>query len=418
MKSAEDFRNAFRSADAGFELAVSNTLEDLQKQDEKTEQGGRHHYLFPAIAAIIIMMLGIGIAASNGRWGRWGVLNWLSENRGEFTGQQTARETAEPFMAPVDMDYATITVREVQNDGYGIYLSVAITPKEEGVLAFNWSVNPFMDGPEIMGFTPDRKGQTLAEWAVQHGYHQLMRVVLGSMPEPSIPKELKTVEEITAYLDELGVPYRKTGEGGIIQDKVSHGPSFDSFVNNKTIVEEDGTTLIMVAGNGILGRNEYSLHWAAVPCLMNEDGTWDAFEPEWKMDDWRQGTIELSVPVNTQGTSKILARYTGELASLDHLGEMIPVTVQLVRTELNDYIRIEYADTKRSFQTPWLYLEDEITRFADSGIYSSTVQKSEGRLVFTADCQIPDELPDRLIIRWFDSERTYEERTVVVKTDN
>ena len=81
-------------------------------------------------------------------------------------------------------------------------------------------------------------------------------------------------------------------------------------------------------------------------------------------------------------------------------------------------IRIEYADTKRSFQTPWLYLEDEITRFADSGIYSCTVQKSEGRLVFTADCQIPDELPDRLIIRWFDSERTYEERIVVVKADN
>ena len=134
MKSAEDFRNAFGSADVRFELAVQNTLEDLQRQEEKTEQGWKRRYLFPAIAAIMIMMLGIGIAASNGRWG---VLNWLSENRGESTGQQTVSETAEPFMAPIDMEYATITVREAQNDGYGMYLSVAFTPKEKGVLDKN-----------------------------------------------------------------------------------------------------------------------------------------------------------------------------------------------------------------------------------------------------------------------------------------
>ena len=141
MKSAEDFRNAFGPADAGFELAVHNTLENLQRQNEKTERGWKHRYLLPTIAAIIILLLGIGIAASNGRWG---VLNWLSENRGESAGQQTVSETAEPFMAPIDMEYATITVREAQNDGYGMYLSVAFTPMKKGVLAFNWSINPFI----------------------------------------------------------------------------------------------------------------------------------------------------------------------------------------------------------------------------------------------------------------------------------
>ncbi len=413
MKSAEDFRNAFGSADARFELVVHNTLEDLQRQNEKTERGWKNRYLFPAIAVIMILMLGIGIAASNGRWG---VQNWLSENRGESTEQQPLSETAEPFMAPIDMEYATITVREAQNDGYGMYLSVAITPKDKGVLAFNWSINPFKDGPEAIGFTPDQKGQTLAEWAVQHGYHQLIRIVLGSMPEPSIPKELKTDEEIAAYLDELGVPYRKTENGGILFDQVSGGPAFDSYVNNRTMVEEDGTTLIMIAGNCIQGQNEYSLHWAAVPCLMNKDGTWDISEPEWKMDDWRQGTIDLTVPVNIQSDPILMIKYTGETSLLDHPDEKIPVTVQLIRTELNDYIRIECADPQRSFQTPWLYLEDEITRFADSGIFSCAVQKNEEKLIFTADCQIPDELPERLIIRWFDS--GYEARTVVVKADN
>ena len=412
MKSAEDFRNAFGPADAGFELAVHNTLENLQRQNEKTERGWKHRYLLPTIAAIIILLLGIGIAASNGRWG---VLNWLSENRGESAGQQTVSETAEPFMAPIDTEYATITVREAQNDGYGIYLSVAFTPKKKGVLAFNWSINPFMDGPEIMGFTPDQKGQTLAEWAVRHGYHQLIRIVLGSMPEPSIPQNLKTVEEITAYLDEMGVPYRKTGDGGIIHDQVSRGPAFDSYINNRTFAEEDGTTLIMVAGNCILGQNEYSLRWSAVPCLMNDDGTWDTSEPEWKTDDWRQGTIDLTVPVNIQSDPVLLIQYTGETSLSGHPGETVPVTVRLVRTELNDYIRIECADPRRSFQTPWLYLEDEVTRFADSGIYSCAVQKSEGKLIFTADCRIPDELPERLIIRWFDS--GYEVGRVAVKAD-
>ena len=64
---------------------------------------------------------------------------------------------------------------------------------------------------------------------------------------------------------------------------------------------------------------------------------------------------------------------------------------------------------------PWLYLEDEITRFADSGIFSCAVQKNENKLIFTADCQIPDEFPEQLIIRWFDS--GYEVKTVVVKAD-
>ena len=138
-------------------------------------------------------------------------------------------------------------------------------------------------------------------------------------------------------------------------------------------------------------------------------------KPAWKTDDWRQGTIDLTVPVNIQSDPVLLIQYTGETSLSGHPGETVPVTVQLVRTELNDYIRIECADPRRSFQTPWLYLEDEVTRFADSGIFSCAVQKSEGKLIFTADCRIPDELPERLIIRWFDS--GYEVGRVAVKAD-
>ena len=412
MKSAEDFRGAFGKADARFELVVHNTLEDLRNQGEKTKRGWNRRFLFPAIAAVMIMMLGAGIAASNGRWG---VLNWLSENRGETVGQQAGSEMAKPLMAPIDTGYGTMNVREAQNDGYGIYLSVAFTPGEKGVLAFNWSINPFRDGPDVMGFTPDEKGQTLAGWAVRHGYHRLVRVVLGSVPEPSIPRELKTAEETAAYLDERGVPYQMTQDGRIRYGRVSEGPAFDSAVNNRTMAEEDGTTLIMVAGNCIPGQDEYRLHWAAVPCSMNDDGTWEPAEPTWKPDDWHQGTIDLSVPVNIQEEPTVLAGYTGETALPDRPEAKTPVTVQLVRSELNDYIRIECADPDRAFQMPWLYLEDGITRFADSGIYSFGVQENEGRLIFTSACQIPEELPDWLIIQWYDS--VYRGSTVIVKAD-
>ena len=413
MKHAEDFRDAFGSADEGFVRAVQNTLDALNSQDCKLNAGKKHIYLFPAIAMIMILTLGIGIAATNNRWG---IMNWLSENRGQSIEQQVPGEIAEPFTPPVDMDYATITVREAQNDSYGMYLSVAFKPKKEGALCFNWSLNPFQDGPEGMGLVPDRKGQTLAEWAVQHGYHQLIRVGLFSVSGPAIPKDLKTAQEITAYLDHLNIAYQKTNDGGITYDQLSRGPAFDSIINNRTVVEEDGTTLIMVAGNSILGQTDYSLQWSAVPCLMKDDGTWNTSEPYLIMEDWRQGTIHLSLPVTVRSEPFILAEYRGEVPLMDHSSETTPVIVRLVRTELNDYMRIECADIHRSFQTPWLYWEDDITRFADAGIYSYAVQESNGMLLFTAACQLPDELPARLVIRWLDS--GYIRSTVVVKVDN
>ena len=135
----------------------------------------KHRILVPVFVMTIMLMLGIGIAASNGHWG---VLNWLSENRSQeiSTEQPLTEITDEPFLLPVDTDYGTITVREVKSDGYGIYLSIAFTPKEEGSLALNWAINPFLDAPETAGLVSDYKNQTLAEWAVQHGYRQLLRV--------------------------------------------------------------------------------------------------------------------------------------------------------------------------------------------------------------------------------------------------
>ena len=129
MKRAEDFRGAFGPAESGFEAAVRDTLEELQVKETRRAAVRGRRFLVPVIAAVLIMILGIGIAAT----GRWGVLNWLAENRpegAESTELPFGEETAEPFLAQADTDLVTITVREAKTDGYGIYLSVAFTPKD------------------------------------------------------------------------------------------------------------------------------------------------------------------------------------------------------------------------------------------------------------------------------------------------
>ena len=390
---------------------ISSLVTEKEKQYAPRE---KHRILVPAIALTIIMMLGIGIAASNGHWG---VLNWLSENRSQVisTEQSIIKEGEPTFLPPVDTDHGTITVREAQSDGYGLYLSVLFTPGEKDALAFNWGINPFQDRPEDVGLVSDKKNQTLAEWAVSHGYRKLIRVALMSMPNASIPKELKTTDEVVAYLEKQGISYRKTKEGNIRFDRINNGPGFDSYLNNKMMIEEDGSTLIMVAGGCLSGQEDYQMNWSAVPCLMHEDGTWDTKTPEWEMDEWTQGTISIHIQESTQGEPVILATYAGTMKSMNRAEGDVPVRVQLIRTDLNDYFQIQCPDLERSYQAPWLYLEDEINSFARSRIHSYSVQEKDGMLVFTTASLIPEEIPDRLIIRWFDT--GYDEKTVIERID-
>lgn len=381
-----------------------------EKQSASRE---KHRILIPVIAIAAMMMLGIGIAASNGHWG---VFNWLAENRSQGAGteQPIMMEGKTPVLPAVDTGCETITVREAQNDGYGLYLSVVFTPKEKDTLAFNWGINPFEDGPKAAGLVPDDQDQTLAEWAVSHGYRKLVRVALMSMPNPPIPKELKTSDEVAAYLEEQGTPFRRTKEGNIQFSHLSSGPDFDSFLNNKMMVEEDGSTLVMVAGGCVSGQEDYRMSWSAVPCLMHEDGTWNTKTPEWKMDEWRQGTISVHIPKSTQTEPSVLANYAGTMKSLYRTEEDVTVKVQLIRTELNDYFQIQCPDPGRSYQSPWLYMEDEISSFARSGIYMRSVREQDGMLVFTTASMLPEEIPDQLIIRWYDS--GYDE-TIIERVD-
>lgn len=427
MKRAEDFRKAFGPADIGFENAVRQTIQELTAQEERQEARGRRRILVPAIAAALVLTLGIGIAmaiTALNNPDRWGVRDWLTENRPqglEQTVPPVPEITAEPFAAQIDSEYATITVREALNDGYGMYLAVAFTPKEEDVFVFSSGINPFLDSPERIGIEPDEKGQTIARWAVSHGYRQLVRVNIVSMPD--IPRGNISDEEMIAYLEEHGIPYRKSAYGGIVFDQVTNGAGLDAYLNHRMIHEEDGTAVVMVAGSSVEGQDEYPVTWTAVPCRMNANGTGNSQELQIEMEKWTQGTIQLHLPANVPGDVTVLARYAGTVASVSHEGETVPVTVKMIRTGLNDYYQIECADPGRSFQSTLLYPEGGNTdqfsdSFARSDIYSWSVRKKGETLVFTSSCRLPEELPDRLVIRWMETELySPNEWTVIERTE-
>ena len=401
MKKAEDFRGAFGAADSGFEAVVHNTLKELRAREAQSRPAAGRRVLVPAVVLALVLLLGIGIAASGGRWG---VLDWLAENRPEIvaTARPVTDETAEPFLQPVESDLVTVTVREARSDGFGVYLSVAFKPEREDALALNWSVDPFKASAESFGFTPDHPGQTVARWAAAHGYSQLIRVALVSIPEKSPEKE-------DLY-------------EGYLFDRIESGPEFDSYMNDRMIVEEDGSTLVMASGGFLEGREEYKLTWTAVPWKMDENGAPVGRTQDERLDmmSWVQQDIMFRLPKEGLEEATVLARYEGSLPSAEDPEKADPVTVQLIRTSLNDYYRIECVDLSRIDQSPVLYLLDEngkaADRFADSDIHVYAGQAPEGRYILTSGCRLPEELPDRLAIVWY-RESWKKSTTPVIRTE-
>ena len=330
-------------------------------------------------------------------------------------------------MGPVETEFATITVREARSDGYGVYLAVAFTPKEKDVLAYNWSVDPNTDGPETMGIEPDRPGQTLAEWAAGHGYRQLMRVSVISMGNGQKPPEdIQTNEEYAAWMDEQGISYRITGNGGLMIDPLYSGPDFDSMVNDKSLLEEDGSTLVMAAGICLAGQDEYEVDWTACPAKMNKYGRIETgMAGMHSYENWSQGRLPIRIPAETDSGPEILAEYEGTISSLENPEERLPFTVQFIRTELNDYYRIRCTELARSFWGPTLVKDPEDPKtsgsewpFAQSDIYSYAVQEVDGALVFTHGCRFPEALPDRIRVHWYNPEAyALSEDSVAERTD-
>ena len=248
------------------------------------------------LVGIIASAMATGIAI-NGK--PWGVLNWIFEAQPNSTAvtatqkiysdseqilqEATASPSETEAIIPMEVaaistescefDFATLSIREAVTDGYGIYLSIAAVPSTPDTLLLDWSINPFESSPEIIGHVSDYPNQTLAEWAVNHGYNQLIRLSIGSpLPEPYTNGRLVSSEK---YDPDPAIADKQTVQSdGWSYDLVSNGSGFDSYINRRMVLEEDGTSLIMIAG-GFMNQKEYEIACFMMPWRMTGDGKED-----------------------------------------------------------------------------------------------------------------------------------------------
>lgn len=162
--------------------------------------------LILALILILTTLTAIAVELSG-----WSVLEWLSP-----AAQPPIPTSALVTEGDTEHRVADIRLWEAVTDGYGVYLSLAITPKEEGTLVLSNAIDPFYNTAAQLGVTPDFEGQTIAQWATAHGYHKLYQISCGGQ--------------------------RTTDEAGntILHDY------FDAH-NNPMRILEDGTTVWMMA---------------------------------------------------------------------------------------------------------------------------------------------------------------------------
>lgn len=393
-------------------------------------------------SAIIAFVL-VGIMASamatgiaiNGK--PWGVLNWIFEAQPNSTAvtatqkiysdseqilqEATASPSETEAIIPVEVaaistescefDFATLLIREAVTDGYGIYLSIAAVPSTPDTLLLDWSINPFESSPERIGRVSDDPDQTIAEWAVNHGYNQLIRLSIGSpSPEPYTHGRLVSSEK---YDPNPTIADKQIVQSdGWLNDLISNGPGFDSFINRQMVLEEDGTSLIMIAG-GFTNQKEYEIACFMMPWRMTKEGKKDPVdydssgldpqEPIYDMDNRERGILSFSFPDKPSVSSTVLAEYDGEIPLLSNPEMTSHIHVQFIRTSLNDYCLAEYSDPDRVYEHLLVYKDETPGSFISySKLYVSCYQLNGETISFLRSCIVPNEFPETIYLQWVD----------------
>ena len=386
------------------------------------------------LVGIMASAMATGIAI-NGK--PWGVLNWIFEAQPNSTAvtatqkiypdseqilqEATASPSETEAIIPMEVvaistescefDFATLSIREAVTDGYGIYLSIAAVPSNPDILLLDWSINPFESSPEIIGQVSDFPNQTLAEWAVNHQYKQLIRLSIGSpLPEPYTHGRLISSEK---YDPDPAIADKQTVQSdGWSYDLVSNGSGFDSYINRRMVLEEDGTSLIMIAG-GFMNQKEYEIACFMMPWRMTGDGKEDPAdydspgldpkEPIYDMDNRERGILSFVFPDNPTVSSTILAEYDGDIPLLSNPEMNGHVHIQFVRTQLNDYCLAEYSDLDRVYEHLLIYENETPGSFISySKLFVSCYQLNEEAISFLRSCIVPDEFPETIYLQWVD----------------
>ena len=406
----------------------------VQKIITGTKEKAYKRKKLSSLVGIMASAMATGIAI-NGK--PWGVLNWIFEAQPNSTAvtatqkiypdseqilqEATASPSETEAIIPMEVvaistescefDFATLSIREAVTDGYGIYLSIAAVPSNPDILLLDWSINPFESSPEIIGQVSDYQNQTLAEWAVNHKYKQLIRLSIGSpLPEPYTHGRLISSEK---YDPDPAIADKQTVQSdGWSYDLVSNGSGFDSYINRRMVLEEDGTSLIMIAG-GFMNQKEYEIACFMMPWRMTGDGKEDPAdydspgldpkEPIYDMDNRERGILSFVFPDNPTVSSTILAEYDGDIPLLSNPEMNGHIHIQFVRTQLNDYCLAEYSDLDRVYEHLLIYENETPGSFISySKLFVSCYQLNEEAISFLRSCIVPDEFPETIYLQWVD----------------
>ena len=364
MKRNEDFRKALGQPDEYFRQSVIDKLDQLNRQAEKENRPQRR----PA-ARIAVSFAALALAVTGLVLGRQFIPGMSPDGHIDAINPTPVVATQLNEADSADTELVTLTLRKADTDGYGIFLSFEVRPRHEKTLIVDINADPYIDSPSRIGLTPDRIDQTILEWAVEHGFEELLDVEIFS-------------------------PANNDSD-----------PTFAArFLSYPRTPEQDGSVIIDVYGSALSGTELYSLCCRAVPWDMNGKNIYrdvpDGREVELALLWDHAAYSYLKIPVTGEKeTPQVIATYCSDTSAQEP-----GFTVSLFRTSMAEYCQAwtnnpDYTDN--SFFTLLTLPNGNLvsSRTAPAPI-STYIQQEDGSVVFRQTVTMPNEYPDTLTLEF------------------
>lgn len=364
MKRNEDFKKALGQPDEYFRQSVIDTLDQLNMQAEKESRPQRRYTarIIASFAAMVLLVAGIGL-------GKRYIPGMSPDGQIDAINPTPVVATMLNESASLDNELITLTLQKMDTDGYGIFLSFDVKPRHEKTLIVDINVDPFLDPPSRIGLTSDRSGQTILEWAVEHGFEELLDVEIFS-------------------------PYKDNSD-----------PTYDAcFLSYPRTPEPDGSVTVDVYGSALPNTDLYTLCCRAVPWDMNGKNIYTD-EPNGRSVElallWDHAAYSyLKIPVTGEKeTPQVIATYCSDTRVQEPC-----FTVSLFRTSMAEYCQTwtndpDYNDNQ--FFTLYTVPTRNLVFFRTAPAPLSTrIRQEDGSVVFRETVIMPNEYPDTLLLEF------------------
>ena len=214
--------------------------------------------------------------------------------------------TQENEQEDIEFEQAAVTIREAVTDGIAVCLSVGVQPKDDNCLVLPDTIFVF-ESPEAIGKASDYDGQTVYQWAVEHGYQKLLQF------------------EVIPLLDKSSHPFTVTG----------------------TEITENGASLINLVSDTVSDTDQYPLRLSLVPYDM--DSFTDSDKSSFRTMSAGLNEKDISLSLSATGEVPVtLAEYIS-IADPDTGKSGGEITVSIIRTSRNMYCKLNRLENDGSF---------------------------------------------------------------------